>query len=84
MIGVGVGYWLGRDEGMRLGEQRGRALCPLELREQALLGGVCPTCSGLIAATVGENCQAGCAMVEWTEQSREAGETPGSRLSTGG
>ncbi|MGE5653360.1 MAG: hypothetical protein ACM3ZQ_03700 [Bacillota bacterium] len=64
VIAFVAGYWLGRREGLRLGEVKGRAVGPLELREQALRDGICPICSETAAATEGENCQAVCSVIE--------------------
>ncbi len=64
LLAVIASYWLGRQEGLKLGEERGKAIAPLELREQALRGGLCPVCMGTMAATIGENCQVGATVVE--------------------
>lgn len=67
----GMGFWLGQKEGFRTGEEMGKAICILELKQQALHEGGCPICSDTAATTQGQNCQGGVAVVEWTEQSGE-------------
>jgi len=39
-----MGFALGRRVGYTRGVQAGKALCQIELREQSLRKGVCPTC----------------------------------------
>lgn len=39
-----IGFAVGRRVGYTHGVQAGKALCQIELREQSLRKGVCPTC----------------------------------------
>ncbi|MFD2168518.1 hypothetical protein [Tumebacillus lipolyticus] len=44
LIAILIGYATGRRVGFRAGKEEGRLLSRLELREQSLRKGVCPTC----------------------------------------
>lgn len=45
LVALGLAYGAGRRQGRRLGEQAGRSVAPLLLRERALREGACPLCS---------------------------------------
>ncbi|QQE80976.1 hypothetical protein [Alicyclobacillus sp. SO9] len=44
LVGLLFGYMTGKKSGMKISNRRARAAAALELRQESLRDGVCPTC----------------------------------------